>query len=104
MEKHDYFDTENYTGNHLHVDNWKDELNPFIEAIAWERTDGTMDLFFNDFADEKEFKALFGGKEHQYDEFMGVFICNVKSNEEAYQQFRKWVDEVLNVYRNKGDD
>ncbi|WP_169088712.1 hypothetical protein [Paenibacillus sp. PL91] len=46
MNKQDYFDSENYTGNHLHVDNWKDklELTPFIEAIAWERNDGTIDL------------------------------------------------------------
>lgn len=28
MNKHDFFETENYTGNHLHVDNWKDELTP----------------------------------------------------------------------------
>jgi hypothetical protein len=96
MNKHDYFDNENYTGNHLHVDNWKDELTPFIEAIAWERNDGTMDLFFNDFADDKEYRSLFCDKEHHYDELMGVFICNVKTKEETYERFRKWVDEVLN--------
>lgn len=101
MNKHDYFDTENYTGNHLHVDNWKDEFTPFIEAIAWKRNDGTMDLFFNDFADDKEYQSLFSDKEHHYDEFMGVFICNVKTNEEAYEPFRKWVDEVLNRYKDK---
>jgi len=32
-----------------------------------------MDLFFNDFADDKEYQSLFSDKEHQYDEFMGVF-------------------------------
>lgn len=101
MNKQDYFDTDNYTGNHLHVDNWKDELIPFIEAIAWERNDGTMDLFFNDFADDKEYQSLFSDKEHYYNEFMGIFICNVKTNEEAYERFRKWVDEVLNIHRDK---
>lgn len=94
MNKHDYFDTENYSGNHLHVDNWKDELAPVIEAIAWERNDGTMDLFFNDFADDEEYQTLFNNKEYHYDEFMGVFICNVKTNEEAKNRFRKWADDV----------
>ncbi|CAM4199195.1 hypothetical protein L1N85_26630 [Paenibacillus alkaliterrae] len=65
MNEHDYFDTEHYTGNHLHVDNWKDECTPMIEAIAWERNDGTMDLFFNDFADDKEYQLLFCGMTHR---------------------------------------
>lgn len=75
MDKQDYFDTENYTRNHLHVDNWKDELTPYIEAIAWVRNDRTMDLFFNDFVEDREYKALLGDKVHHYNEFMGIFIC-----------------------------
>jgi uncharacterized membrane protein len=65
-------------------------LTPFIEAIAWERNDGTMDLFFNDFADDKEYQSLFSDNEHHYDAFMGVFICN-----------RIWVGDVLKGYRGK---
>ncbi len=34
-----------------------------IEAIAWVRKDSSMDLFFNDFADDNEFQALFSDKE-----------------------------------------
>lgn len=101
MYEQSYFNPENYTGNHLHVDNWKDEFTTFIEAIAWVREDETMDLFFNDFADDEEYHSLFGDKEHHYDEFMGVFISNVKTNEEAYDKFGEWIEEVLNPYRNK---
>lgn len=101
MYEHGYFNPEHYTGNHLHVDNWKDECTPLIEAIAWVREDGTMDLFFNDFADDKEYQSLFGDKEHHYDDFMGVFISNVKTNEEAYDTFCKWINEVLKPFRNK---
>lgn len=36
MKTEDYFHSKNYTGNHLHVDNFKDEFTPFIEGIAWE--------------------------------------------------------------------
>ncbi|MGY3312636.1 hypothetical protein ACV242_001132 [Peribacillus simplex] len=61
MNNQDYFNDENYTGNHLHVDNWK------YEAIAWVRKDSSMDLFFNDdFADDNEFQALFSDKEYYY--------------------------------------
>lgn len=45
MNNQDYFNDENYTGNHLHVDNWKYEFTPYIEAIAWVRKDSSMDLF-----------------------------------------------------------
>lgn len=27
MKKNDYFHSKNYTGNHLHVDNFKDEFS-----------------------------------------------------------------------------
>jgi|GEM_PF-2294654 len=99
MKKNDYFHSKNYTGNHLHVDNFKDEFSPFIEGIAWERTDGTMDLFFDDLKEE-EFQQLFVNKEHYYDKFKGGFIENVQTNEEAYEKFRQWVDEVLDPFRN----
>lgn len=46
-------------------------------------------------------QSLFSDKEHYYNEFMGIFICNVKTNEEAYERFRKWVDDVLNIHRDK---
>ncbi|MGM0877435.1 MAG: hypothetical protein ACQEWV_22550 [Bacillota bacterium] len=96
-----YFDNANYTGNHLHLDNYKNQFTPFIEEIAWERQDKTMDLFFDDFEDDKEFKVLFGDKEHYYDDFMGVFLGNVKTNQEAYEIFRNWVDTVLYPYRTR---
>lgn len=54
MNETGYFDNGNYTSNHLHVDNYTDEFTPYIEAIVWERRDGTMDLFFDDFKNEKE--------------------------------------------------
>jgi len=101
MNNTGYFDNGNYTGNHLHIDNYKDQVTPFIEAIAWERQDKTMDIFFDDFEDDKEFKALFGAKEHYYDDFMEVFLGNVKTNKEAYEVFRNWVDTVLYPYRNR---
>ncbi|WP_017728185.1 hypothetical protein [Halalkalibacterium ligniniphilum] len=34
-----YFNNANYSGNHLHIDNFKDEFTPFIQAIAWKRPD-----------------------------------------------------------------
>ncbi|KRF52416.1 hypothetical protein ASG97_25355 [Bacillus sp. Soil745] len=74
MNNQDYFNDENYTGNHLHVDNWKYKFTPYIEAIAWVRKDSSMDLFFNDFAVDKEFQALFSDKEYYYNELMGVFL------------------------------
>ncbi|MEH7484666.1 hypothetical protein V7157_27065 [Neobacillus drentensis] len=100
MGNNRYFNKENYTGNHLHVDNWKDEYTPFIEANAWGRQDGTTDLFFNDFKDG-ELQTLYRDKEHYYDDFMGLFLGNVKTNQEAFDMFYKWVDEVLYSYRNK---
>ncbi|SFE45281.1 hypothetical protein SAMN05216378_3168 [Paenibacillus catalpae] len=67
-----------YTGNHLHVGNWDKEHSPHNheEGIAWERVDGTMDLYYLD---------------PDVEDFRGVYICNVKSNEEADERFRKWV-------------
>ncbi|WHY58564.1 hypothetical protein [Peribacillus simplex] len=101
MNNQDYFNDENYTGNHLHVDNWKYEFTPYIEAIAWVRKDSPMDLFFNDFADDKEFQALFSDKEYYYNELMGVFFGNVKTNQEVYEMFRNWVDGVLYPFRKR---
>jgi hypothetical protein len=34
MNNQDYFNDENYTGNHLHVDNWKGVFTPYIESIV----------------------------------------------------------------------
>lgn len=101
MNDYGYFGNENFTGNHLHIDNYTNEFTPYIEAIAWERKDKTMDIFFDGFENDKEFKALFGGKEHYYDDFMGVFLGNVKTDEEAYEVFRNWVDTVLYPFRNR---
>lgn len=30
MNEKGYFDKANYTGNHLHLDNYKDQLTPFF--------------------------------------------------------------------------
>ncbi|MGG0414210.1 hypothetical protein [Peribacillus simplex] len=99
MNDYGYFKNENYTGNHLHIDNYKNEFTPYVEAIAWERLDKTMDIFFDDFENEKEFNTLFGAKERYDDDFMGVFLGNVKTDEQAYEMFRSWVDTVLYPYR-----
>jgi hypothetical protein len=64
-----------YTGKHLHVGDWDRDK----EGIAWERVDGTMDLFYVD---------------PNVEDFRGVFICNVKSNEEAEEQFMKWAEST----------
>ncbi|WP_100407667.1 hypothetical protein [Bacillus solitudinis] len=101
MTKIRYFDNENYSGNHLHIDNYKDQFTPFIEAIAWERQDKTLDVFFDDFEDDNEFKALYGDKEHYHDDFMGLFLGNEKTDKEAYKLFRNWVDTVLYPYRKR---
>ncbi|MCM3790064.1 hypothetical protein M3221_16880 [Domibacillus indicus] len=101
MNEAGYFDNVNYTGRHLHIDNYKDQFTPFIEAIAWERQDKTMDVFFDDFKDDKELKALYGDKEYYYDDFMGVFLGNVKTDKEAYELFRDWVNMLLYTYRDK---
>ena len=99
MNEARYFDNENYTGNHLHVDNYTDQTTPYIEAIAWERNDLSMDVFFTDFEDDKEVKELFGEGEHYYDEFKGVYLGNVKTDQQAYQVFRMWVNTSLYPYR-----
>jgi hypothetical protein len=100
MNKQTYFDAGNYTGNHLHVGNWKAAQTPTIEGIAWVRQDGSMDLFFNDFKSEREMQDLFVGKGYYCEEFMGGHIGTVKTDDEAYMMFEKWVDEVLFPYRN----
>ncbi|WP_223701777.1 hypothetical protein [Sutcliffiella deserti] len=102
MNEKEYFDGVNYTGDHLHVANWEEEVAPAIESIAWVRQDGSMDLFFNDFLDEKEIRVLFESKDYYYDERLGVFLSNVKTDDEAYEVFFDWVEKVLYPYRNKG--
>jgi hypothetical protein len=102
MNKNDYFDGVNYTGDHLHVANWEEEVNPVIEAIAWVRQDESMDLFFNDFVDEKEHRDLFGNKDYYYDGRLGVFLRNIKTDDEAYEVFFDWLEKELYPYRNKG--
>src|SRR4051794_5736333 len=101
MNKQKYFDTENYTGNHLHIGNWQDEFRPLIEGIAWERQDSSMDLYFDDFETDRERQELLVEKGYYYEKFRGGYIGNVKTNEEAYDMFQKWVDEVLYPYRDK---
>ncbi|WP_068672133.1 hypothetical protein [Oceanobacillus sp. Castelsardo] len=99
-----YFDSENYTGNHLHVGNWKDKSTPIVEGIAWVREDGLMDLFFNDFKTDREREELFINKGYYYEKFLGGYIGIVKTDEEAYAMFEQWVDEVLYQYRNRNKD
>ncbi|WP_409304968.1 hypothetical protein [Peribacillus sp. SCS-155] len=99
-----YFSNENYTGDHLHINNWTDDLTPYLEAVAWERQDRSMDIFFDDLEDHEEFIALFGAKEHYYDEFKGVFLGNAKTDDDAYEVFRKWVANVLYPYRDRKDN
>lgn len=99
MNNHKYFNPENYTGNHLHVGNWKDESKPLIEGIAWVRKDGSMDLFFCEFEHETEIQQLFLNKGLFYETFKGGYIGTVKADEEAYDMFQRWVNEVLYPYR-----
>jgi hypothetical protein len=96
-----YFDTVNYTGNHLHVDNYKDEYTRFVEGIAWVRQDDSMDLFFDDFETDRERQELFVDNGLYCEKFKGGYIGNVKTDEEAYNMFQRWVDEVLYPFRNK---
>lgn len=96
-----YFGAVNYTGNHLHVDNYKDEYTPYVEAIAWERQDDSMDLFFEDFVTDRDRQELFVNNGYHCETFKGGYIGNVKTDEEAYAMFQKWVDEVLYPYQNK---
>lgn len=100
MDKQMYFETVNYNGNHLHVDNYKDEYTPYDEGIAWGRQDGSMDLFFYEFETNSEKQVLFVDRGYYTDEFKGGYIATVKSDEDAYAMFQKWVDEVLYPYRN----
>ena len=66
------FDTENFKDSHIHIDNFRE---PFlVEAIAWERLDGSWDVIFYDFQDQKEFDLLFAKKEHYKDKGGGVFL------------------------------
>jgi len=99
MKNLNYFRNENYSGDHLHVDDWEDELIPFVEAIAWVRNEKSMDLFFDDFMDKEEmqyFKTIC-----ENDNFKGIFLGNVQTNEEAFIHFKKWVKESLYPYRQK---
>lgn len=58
-------------------------------------------MFFDDFEDDKEIKTLIRDKEHDYVNFMGAFLGNVKTDMEANITFRFWVDTVLDPYRNR---
>ena len=102
MNSQVYFKSENYTGDHLHVGNWKNEFQPLIEGIAWVRQDGSMDLFFDEFEHESEIQDLFLSRGLFYEKFKGGYIGTIKENEEAYNMFQKWVDEVLYPYRMGG--
>jgi hypothetical protein len=101
MNKQMYFDAGNYTEKHLHVGNWNDEPNLLVGGIAWVRQDGSMDLFFEDFKTNREAQELFIEKGYYCEKFKGGLIGTVKTDEEAYAMFQKWIDEVLYPYRNK---
>ncbi|SFA85604.1 MULTISPECIES: hypothetical protein [unclassified Bacillus (in: firmicutes)] len=102
MKNETYFHSSNYNGNHLHVDNYEDKFTPFIEGIAWVRLDGSMDLFFNEFMNESERQSFLTIFEPHFDENLGVFIKCVKTDEEADDVFREWVQNVFEPFRNQG--
>lgn len=82
-----YFNHENYTGNYLHVDSWQDENTAYLEGIALERKNGTMDVFFQGtdlLSDEMKKK----GNIH---ETFGIFLGNVKNAGDACNLFCRWV-------------
>lgn len=99
MSSQSYFNVRNYHGDHLHVDNYQGESDLLIEGIAWVRQDGSMDLFFDDFADEHEKQELFTENEKYCEAFKGGYIGNVKTKEQAYDVFIRWTAEVLYPYR-----
>ncbi|PKR86069.1 hypothetical protein [Heyndrickxia camelliae] len=101
MKNKGYFDNENYTGNHIHIDNYKDQFTFYLEAIALERYDKTLDLFFNEFENKQEYTALFDNQEHHYTDYFGVFLGNIKTEQGANDMFKNWVDTVLYPYREK---
>ncbi|MBT2655312.1 hypothetical protein J7E81_08675 [Bacillus sp. ISL-18] len=101
MKDKEYIDTENYTGNHLHIDNFKDEFSSYLEAIALERQDKTMDLFFYDFESKQEYTAIFENTKHYYYDYFGVFLGNIKTEQQAYSMFQNWVETVLLPYRGR---
>lgn len=101
MKDKGYFDTENYTGNHLHIDNFKDQFTPYLEAIALERNDQTLDLFFNDFENKQEYTTIFENTEHYYNDYFGLFLGNIKIEHEVYSMFHNWINTVLLPYRKK---
>ncbi|SDN84913.1 hypothetical protein [Alkalicoccus daliensis] len=101
MNSQNYFDEEHYNGNHLHVDNYQEESNLLIEGIAWVRQNGSMDLFFNGFADAREKQELFIENKRYCETFKGGYIGNVKTDEQAYSMFHHWTAAVLNPYRNQ---
>lgn len=93
-----YFDEENYKGQHIHLDNWEPI---WAEAIAWKRVNETWDVFFYDFANESEYNSIFGNTQHYRDNVGGVFLFNVSSFEEGTEKFQKWCKEVLLPFRQK---
>lgn len=88
-----YFDTENYVDSHIHIDNFGGPF--FVEAIAWERLDGSLDVMFYDFQDQKEFDLLFAQREHYKDEAGGVFLFNAQTEKACTEKFTKWVHSNL---------
>lgn len=101
MKRETYFHSQNYIGDHLHVNNFKDEYTSYIEGIAWVRSDGSMDLFFDEFIDDDEFNKFLVRTTHDFVEHLGVFIKNVKTDDEAYEVFREWVVNILEPFRNE---
>ncbi len=92
-----YFDTVNYSESHIHIDNFG---GPFlVEAIAWERLDGSLDVMFYDFQDQKEFDLLFSEKEQYKDEAGGVFLFNAQTEKECTEKFINWVHSNLQPLR-----
>lgn len=88
----EYFDLENYKGRHFHVDNFE----PFwVEAIAWERIDGSWDVMFYDSESKEEFNILFGSKSYYIDEVGGVFLFNADTDEQCTEKFAEWVQSNL---------
>lgn len=96
-----YFHSQNYIGDHLHVNNFRDEYTSYIEGIAWVRSDGSMDLFFDEFIDDDELNKFLVSTTHDFVEHLGVFIKNVKTDDEAYEAFREWAENILEPFRNE---
>ncbi|MEE6132371.1 hypothetical protein [Priestia sp. GS2] len=82
-----YFNQENYTGNHMHVDNWQEENIKYLEGIALERRDGTMDLFFQ----EVHLLSNTMKQKGYIHETFGIFLGNAKSPEGVWNLFSQWL-------------